>query len=168
MEADERPDFAELHKMFDGFLTQHTQDNYPYMEVLSKAHHLEDTTAYPEMQDKEQTPINLDIEITDVDADAEEMPKRSGTNLMRSISHNVPRCNMGITPSESNLSLRSLGARSPMEDMQAELRRQAGWLQVGTTDGQDKVDTRYVDSPTSGRHSQNHERIHNSEEKEDF
>lgn len=163
LEAEERPNFPELHKLFDEFLSQQTQDNYPYMEVISNSQHIDDTAVQPEAQDLDRTPINLDIEITDVDGDVPRMPKRSGTNLMRSVSHNVPRNNMRITPSESNFSLRSLGAHTPMQDMQAEIERQAGWLQVDNADGQEMVDTRYVDSPTSGRFSRNRERNHNTE-----
>ena len=65
--AQERRSFPELHAIFDKFLTQQTQDSYPYMEVLSKAHHI-DTTAATVAHDLDPTPINLDIEITDVDA----------------------------------------------------------------------------------------------------
>ena len=148
LEAEERPNFPELHATFDKFLTQQTQDNYPYMEVLSKPHHL-DMTATEIVHDPDPTPINLDIQITDVDADTPmETPQR---HLTRSISHNQPKKNLGITASGSNFSLRSLnkGTHDSIQDIQAELARQANWIHTDGGDEDAMVDTRYVDSPTS-------------------
>ena len=151
--AEERPSFPELHAIFDKFLTQQTQDSYPYMEVLSKAHHI-DTTAATVAHDPDPTPINLDIEITDVDAGNPMVPP--SRRLTRSVSHNQPRTTLSttITASESNFSLRSLNKATlhdSIQDIRAELARQAGWTQ---TDREGEVvDTRYVDSPTSFTHS---------------
>ena len=152
LEAEERPNFPHLHKTFDGFLTQQTQDNYPYMEVLSKPYHTDETAAPPE-NDPDPTPINLDIEITDMDADTTDSPlTHNKRTVTRSVSHNQPRReNMHIPLSGSNFSLRNLAGatNSPMQDVQAELLRQADWIQLDGRDEQDMVDPRYVDSPTT-------------------
>ena len=159
-EAGERPMFQDLHKLFDDFLTQQTQDSYPYMEVLSKPYHLDDTTKIP-AGEPDHTPINLDIEITDVDADEMSTPTQRETRLMRSVSQNNPRRNnLGLTPSNSNFSLRSLQIHNSLQDMQTELARQADWLQVDLTDGREKEDTRYVDSPTSFTRNNSHRLTH--------
>ena len=160
VEAEERPTFPELHKIFDDFLTQQTQDSYPYMEVLSKPYHLDDT-AKPPTTDADPTPVNLDIEITDVDADETDAPLAltTGAPLARSVSHNQPRRlnQPGLTPSISNFSLRSMEVQGSLQDMQAELERQANWLQVDQAEEEKKkVDTRYVDSPTSFSRNNSH------------
>lgn len=154
LEAEERPSFPELHKTFDSFLTTHTQDNYPYMEVLSKPYHL-DNAEPTENPDTDPTPVNLDIEITDVDGDAETRT-RVGTHLARSVSHYQPR-HLGIVQSESHFSLRSYGSdiHSSIQDIKAELQRQTSWRSEGGTDGQEFVETRYVVSPTTTKHSNN-------------
>ena len=145
LEAGERPTFQELHKIFDDFLTQQTQDNYPYMEVLSKPYHLDDTTKTP-ATDEDQTPINLDIEITDVDSGQE-----IGSQLSRSLSqYNPRRDELRLNPSQSSFSLRSLEVQSSLQDMQTELARQADWpLAVDRDDAHEMEDTRYVESPTA-------------------
>ena len=145
-ESEERPSFPDLHKIFDDFLTQQTQDSYPYMEVLSKPYHLDETSTAP-ANDPDPTPINLDIQITDFDEDEDiDAHRQVMRPVGRSISHRQPRrTEPGLTPSTSNLSLRSL-----QDNMQAELDRQANWLIAGDgVNRQNKVDTRYVDSPTS-------------------
>ena len=149
-EAGERPTFPELHKTFDDFLTQQTQDDYPYMEVLSKPYHLDDT-ANPPATDEDVTPINLDIEITDVDGDDEMHPSiPTASRLTRSVSqNNQGRNNLGLTLSTSNFSLRSLQVQGSLQDMQAELERQADWPLADQDGGRELPDTRYVESPTS-------------------
>ena len=153
LEAEERPTFSQLHKTFDGFLVQQTENDYPYMEVLSTPFHV-DSTQPAETQEADPTPINLDIEITDVDAGTTVISTQGGTNLKRSVSHNQPRrdSDLRLVTSESHSSLRSFGAHSPIQDIEAELLRQANWMRNEGTDGQELVDTRYVTSPTAASH----------------
>ena len=58
--AGERPTFSELHATFDGFLKQQTQDELPYMVVLSNPYPLEEMPS-----EVEETPIVLDVEMLD-------------------------------------------------------------------------------------------------------
>ena len=166
LEAEDRPTFPRLHGIFDEFLTTQTQENYPYMEVLSKPYHL-DIVEPTENPDTDRTPVNLDIQITDVDADEETTPVRIGARgLARSISHNEPR-NLRIVASDSHLSLRdvatprsaNISTHSSIHDMQAELLRQASWqTDDNIGDGSHVlVNTRYVESPTTlSRHNSTH------------
>lgn len=152
LEVEERPSFPQLHKTFDDFLIQQTEHKYPYMEVLSKPYHL-DNLEPTENPDPEPTPINLDIEITDVDSDSTtKHSTRLNTNLSRSVSHNVPR-NLRIVNSESHNSLSNFGSqdmphRHSLQDIQAELLRQATWQTQVDSNGE-LVNTRYVVSPTA-------------------
>lgn len=59
-EPEQRPTFPKLHRIFDTFLGKHTQDRYPYMEVLSRSYHFDRLD--PKTPEPDQTPINLDIE----------------------------------------------------------------------------------------------------------
>jgi serine/threonine protein kinase len=160
LEPEDRPSFSQLHKTFDGFLSQQTENDYPYMEVLSTPFHV-DSTQPAETHEADPTPINLDIEITDVDAGTTVTGTASNARLARSVSHNQPRrdLNLRLVSSESHSSLRSFGAHSPIQDIEAELLRQANWVRnEDTEDGQELVNTRYVPSPTvsrSGSHKQN-------------
>lgn len=58
--AGERPMFSELHATFDRFLKQQTQDQLPYMVVLSNPYPLEEMPS-----EVEETPIDLDVEMLD-------------------------------------------------------------------------------------------------------
>ena len=160
LEHEERPNFPQLHKIFDDYLTQQTKEHYPYMEVLSKPYHFsEDTNAVVNITiDADPTPINLDIEITDVDAVDFTSDART-QELTRSASHCEPRTHLGLTQSASNLSLRSL-----QENMQAEMARQSDWLVVGERgEGREGGDTRYVDSPTSFTRNDSRRQQHNTQ-----
>ena len=157
-EPEDRPSFSELRKTFDKFLTTQTQDKYPYMEVLSKPYYLD--TVQPKPAEPEPAVINLDIEITDIDADQQQDNKRESRI---SNSHSFSELgNLRLTTSESRRSLRSLTELSvhgsqagtplgSMHNIHAELIRQLSWERNDDADGDEKrfVDTRYVESPTS-------------------
>ena len=69
-EPDERPRFAELHRIFDEFLGKHVQDRYPYIDLqmtqLYNFDRLEPQLGDNSIAEDGNCPINLDIE--DVDA----------------------------------------------------------------------------------------------------
>ena len=153
LEPEDRPSFSQLHKIFDDFLVKHTENNYPYMEVLSTPYHV-DSTQPAETHEADPTPINLDIEITDMDAGTAVTSTAGNAHRKRSASHNQPRrdLNLRLVTSERRSSLRSFRAHSPIQDIEAELLRQANWVRnEDTEDGQELVNTRYVPSPTVSR-----------------
>lgn len=153
-EAEERPSFSQLHKTFDDFLIQQTEHKYPYMEVLSKPYHL-DNLEPTENPDHDPAPVNLDMGITDVDMDSTATHStRFNTNLSRSASHHVPR-NQHIVNGESQNSLSNFDSqgiprRHSLQDIQAELLRQATWPIIVDSDAE-LANTRYVVSPTAPR-----------------
>ena len=61
-EPEQRPKFSQLHDVFDQFLSRHTQDKYPYMELqtnppytFDKLEPLSNTT------NQDNAPVNLDM-----------------------------------------------------------------------------------------------------------
>lgn len=165
-DATERPSFPELHHTFDKFLTQHTQDHYPYMELLYTAPHHPDTTDTTDARqhDMDHTPINLDIKITDTDT---EKTTKGGLSvnqerrLGRSASHNQPRTsggrNLRLPTSRSNLSLRNPSTPTlSLEETQREPVTQPRLYPVDQDQNQNEMeDLRYVVSPTSFTSSRN-------------
>ena len=147
-DAEDRPSFSQLHKTFDGFLVKQTESKYPYMKVLSTPLHL-CSTQPAEALKADLTPINLNIEVTDMDVGTRVTSTQGSTHLRRSVSHNEPRKYLRLATSESHSSLRSFGAHSPIQDIEAELLRQANWMRNEGADGQELVNTRYVPSPTA-------------------
>ena len=129
------------------------------MEVLSKPYYLD--TVQPKLAEPEPAVINLDIEITDIDADQQQNNIRESCVVPNSLSFNELG-SLRLTTSESRRSLKSLTelsvhrsqAGTPIESMHsihAELIRQLSWERMDDADGDGKtfVDTRYVESPTS-------------------
>ena len=150
LEPEDRPSFSELHKTY---LVKQTESDYPYMEVLSTPFHV-DSTQPTETHEADPTPINLNIEITDVDVGTAVTSTAGNAHRKRSASHNQPRKELDqrLVTSESRSSLRSFGAHSPIQDIEAELLRQANWVRnEDTEDGQELVNTCYVPSPTVSR-----------------
>ena len=141
LEPEDRPSFSELHKTS---LVKQTESDYPYMEVLSTPFHV-DSTQPAETHEADPTPI------TDMDAGTAVTSTAGNAHRKRSASHNQPRKELDqrLVTSESHSSLRSFGAHSPIQDIEAELLRQANWVRnEDTEDRQELVNTRYVPSPT--------------------
>ena len=60
-----RPKFADLHKIFDYFLTQHTQKQYPYIDMDSSVPYVFDhltSKSFSDYQSTQEEVINLDEE----------------------------------------------------------------------------------------------------------
>ena len=62
-DPDQRPKFSKLHDIFDQFLSRHTQDKYPYMELQTSPPYIFDKLdPLSNATNPDTTPINLDVE----------------------------------------------------------------------------------------------------------
>lgn len=141
-EAGERPTFSELHKVFDRFLKQQTQDQYPYIMVLSNPYSLE-----PEQREVEQTPINLDMELMD----ATTTGNSRNNDLVQGASLNqLSRLNPADGGSQNSFAQMSLDEphhHLRPSSMQNENSSQEGERNI-EEDDQEVVHNRYVELPT--------------------
>ena len=169
-QANQRPTFPKLHQIFDKYLSKHTQDRYPYIELLSKPYHFDKLE--PKTPDPEQAPVNLDFEVTDVDENdvpADRVQGRTATmsdqlpvlepNTVLSATHNSPHFSphISLQPSPHRSPLASL--HSSRQDIRAELIRQLSWERDGVVGEEVEMeDTRYVGSPLRNETSKPRER----------
>ena len=129
------------------------------MEVLSKPYYLD--MVQPKPAEPEPAVINLDIEITDIDADQQQDNKKESRVVPNRLSFNELG-SLRLTTSESRRSFQSLTELSvhrsqagtpigSMHTVHAELVRQLSWERMDGVDGDGNifVDTRYVESPSS-------------------
>ena len=137
---EQRPSFPRLHKTFDTFLGKHTQDRYPYMEVLSRSYHFD--TLEPKTPELDQTPVNLDIEGTSAERNTERQ-LANGASFEQSAS-------LELTSSLPIAQRSPHGSHhSSRQDVRAELIRQMSWEREGGVTGEEieMESTRYVGSP---------------------
>ena len=140
----DRPMFSELHATFDRFLKQQTQDQLPYMVVLSNPCPLEQNPS-----EIEETTINLDVEMIDT---APNGSKRE-SHLIHSVSlNNLNGMNPASEDQHSFIQMfphtsQDLLLTSSTQDITIENPFQGKERNI-EEDGQKVVHIRYVELPT--------------------
>ena len=135
-DTEERPTFTDLHRIFDQFLSSHTQDHYPYIELQMNPPYSFDKLEPVEqaVQTSNEYPVDLNIDSHDP-TDIAIIP--AGQQLQNRNSHTLQ------VPAGSRLSSVSAQMRNSSPDIRMEADR-ISRLSVDTPE------TRYVESPVCG------------------
>lgn len=137
-DTEERPTFAELHRIFDQFLSSHIQDHYPYIELMNPPYSFDKLEPEePAVQMGNECPIDLDIdkhEPTDIAIiPAGQQPQNRNSHTLQ-------------VPAGCRLSTLSAQLRNSSPDVRVEADR-ISYLSV------DAPETRYVESPVGASQS---------------
>ena len=149
---EQRPKFSKLHRIFDSYLSKNTQESYPYIELVAKSYEFDNL----ESAKPDQAPVNLDIEVTDVNgATSSSLPNSHGIN--GSASNHLPKLELATRAPNTTTNRLSVAqftpphlqhaSLAPRQSLQMEHLRQ---LYLDTEDRRtggeemEMVDTRYV------------------------